>query len=329
MDGNQSGLDIPADDDGHLILLEFALSHYVAPAVVLIGTIANLTVLVILRQTVFQRNMVSYNMAYIAITNLLYLLFIGIDWLVQVTTTRQLQNWSNESCRLWMFLYNIVSNARIWFTVVILIKFYWVATRPWPKCSLCSPKGLSVCIVGGLVTVSVHAMWLYMYEDQSGCFLAFWKHEVYPEVWQWVCTSVFSILPLSLLAVFILLTLLRIYQHGALQNRCRLNAYDLTSTILEQAVFEFLFVLFTTVTDIVTVTYPVSWLQNGNWDATLQILHLICNVINLIQTTTLFMLCLIFSSTFRQEFLQICKRKTNSMTSENVELRSDTDNSLH
>lgn len=287
-----------------------------------------------------------------AVTNIVFLLLVGVDWIFLITTKRHFQNWANETCRLWTFIYTTVSNARIWFAVVMVREKYNVLVKSWTG-SLWTPpillshKAPIVCVVVGLVVVSAHSMWLYMYNEQSGCFLTFWEHEIYPVVWQWVSTCVYTVIPLALLAVFIPHTIYNIYKHGttlrkysrALRKYSKLlitkkgkedqlkQEYVLIYATLAVAISEFVCVLLVTVTDIVTVTYPSPWSQQGNWETNLRHLQLLCTAINWTQATTLLPLCLIFSSTFRHKFLQIFMKDLNRKPSRDhdVELTKDSD----
>lgn len=312
-------------DDKELVsLIERVGLFYLPPVVVIAGSLANVIALCIFRKQTFRSKNITNYISCFAIANLVYLqLLPGMNWVSMVTGSGLVHHISDELCRICTFLDTSIYYCRIWFAVVMVIDRYIALTNAIPgsllRMILSSCKLTTSGVVVAIVSCSVHAMWLYTLT--SGCFLSYGDDDVFPFLWQWISECLYSFIPLFLLAIFIPWTIFitvtvdrrqKSFQDGQdmtqrTENNEIVARHILTHAVLVEASIQFVVLLFHTIVKIVILTYPPSWLQNGDWITCQRYLHIFSTALQDFSAATLLASCIMFSKLFRKTVFRVLK----------------------
>ncbi|XP_069112873.1 cysteinyl leukotriene receptor 2-like [Argopecten irradians] len=293
--------------------LNTIFTFYMPPILILIGSIGNILTLIVLRQKTFKPYSISFYVSSYAIANLLTLyLFLGSEWIAEVADEKTIDNRSDWLCRLWQFIMRVISFSGIWFVVAMVIDRYIVIWHPWKVSSMCTifmAKFAAVIIIVGLVVVSIHAMWTY--ELMNHCFPLHNENDIHAMIWPWMSASFYSYIPLALLFTFNVLIVTGLCLKRPVKHTHNLGPHQmvLTHTTLALSTIYFLLVLPPTVMNVINKTFPPSWLQDSQLMLQIERARISTYFMAWVNTVILFCLCLLFSRTFRGEFLEIVTSK--------------------
>lgn len=299
---------IPEQDDTPSIQkLEIAMTTWVPPILIFLGSIGNILTVLVMRRTPFCNISMSFYVAAYAVASLITLyLFLGSEWIAFMASVKTIDNQTDWLCRLWQFISRAITYSSIWFVVAMTIDRYiiiWQSKHVNSMCTLFMAKFVVVIIMVGLVVVSIHAMWLYELMEQ--CFF-FHNEDLHALIWPWMSASFYSFIPLSLIFIFDIAILtglcLKRPSKGRHQEQ---QPMVLTYTTLGLSMVYFIFVIPPTVINVVDSTYPPSWLHDRFFMIQLAKARIVSHYMAWVNTVTIFYVCLFFSRTFRQELFDM------------------------
>ncbi|XP_005089826.1 uncharacterized protein LOC101845814 [Aplysia californica] len=180
------------------------LFRYASPVVIVLGNISNLMALFVLQRKKLRRSSVCFYLSAYAVANLCVLDFLlAVAWVCFVFQKPYVTFLADWTCRLWMFLTNVMTFSGIWFVVVMNIdRLIYLTSKTKAKsyCTAFAAKTIVIFVVIGLVVVSIHAMWTYALQPQ-GCFVSYQQQDLHTIIWPWWSAAVYSYIPLSLLLI--------------------------------------------------------------------------------------------------------------------------------
>lgn len=244
------------------------LLRYMTPVVIVTGNLSNLLALFVLRRKKLSRNSVCFYMCAYAVANLLTLnLMLGIGWFCFAFNKIYVSNLTDWSCRLWSFLTNVITYSGIWFVVAMNIdRLLFTLSRSSAQghCSVFSAKAAVTAIVIGLVVVSIHAMWTFELQPH-GCYVPFQQGDIHILIWPWWSATVYTYLPLFLIIsinlVHIVALLLKYFQEIHSSPQVDANKDTFVVTVIVVSMSFFLLAVPATVTNILDIHMPSSWLS--------------------------------------------------------------------
>ncbi|GFO46717.1 FMRFamide receptor-like [Plakobranchus ocellatus] len=251
------------------------LLKYVNPMLIILGNISNLIALIVLRRKKFKRSSVCFYLGAYAVANLLVLnLMLGLSWMFYIFETKHVTFIADWTCRLWMFLSNVITYSGIWFVVAMNVdRLIYISSRANAQahCTRFSAKVVVTLIVILLVVVSIHAMWTYELRVH-GCFVAFERNDLHTIIWPWWSAAVYSYIPLSTLIVLnviqIAVPCVRHFRHGNSTGwgnmSSRIDTEGTDNFVLAALVISLHFFFLTvpaTVINVLDIHLPSSWLQ--------------------------------------------------------------------
>lgn len=203
-----------------------------------------------------------------AVANLLTLnLMLGIGWFCFAFNKIYVSNLTDWSCRLWSFLTNVITYSGIWFVVAMNIdRLLFTLSRSSAQghCSVFSAKAAVTAIVIGLVVVSIHAMWTFELQPH-GCYVPFQQGDIHILIWPWWSATVYTYLPLFLIIsinlVHIVALLLKYFQEIHSSPQVDANKDTFVVTVIVVSMSFFLLAVPATVTNILDIHMPSSWLS--------------------------------------------------------------------
>ena len=287
---------------------------YILPSMIAVGAIGNVFTLILFCRGKQKRLSVSVYMSAYCIGNLSNLFFIyGMHLITVAGGLPELSNLSSWGCSLSMFATQIIQYCSVWFVVGMTIDRYIAACHPSSAVSMCTVFMAKVAIgiiLIGLVVVSVHAMWIYDLDKCGVCRLnndvenLNMKEENHLHLQIWILQSAiaYAYLPLLILLVLNILLIFGLcFQHSSSSTSAQDNvSTEYTNTVVAISVTHFTLLLPSTIVNIVFVSGAEVTLSHQT-GLTFDYMQRI----NLINT---FLICVIFSRSFRQEIRNVCRQ---------------------
>ena len=295
--------------------IDIALTFYIPPILIPLGTFSNIFTFIIAQRKVFRGLSSSFYLSCYCIANLLTLyLFLGAQWITDMSDVKPVEMQTDWLCPVWQFVIRVVSYSGIWFIVAMSIDRYIIVWHPWKVSSMCTKfiaKFVGVIIVVGLVVISVHAMWTFKLMA-NGCYTWDSVDDLHAIMWPWMSTSFYSFIPLTLLFVFFVLILTglclkRPYKHHDHDSHGQ-NYLIFTNVTLGLAGTYFALTLPPTIINIVHTTFPPSWLQDQEFLQQIHQASMVGLLLGWANTVTVFPICLLLSQTFRSELMDIVRK---------------------
>lgn len=204
---NSPGIIYPAEDE-----LQTVLYTYFMPLFICLGLIGNsLSCFAVTRSPLRSISISVYLFAY-NLSNIITLIFnCGLQWCVDMLQIAHFSTHSEVSCRIWQFVFRIMTYSGIWFVVCLSIDRYIAMWHPHQAQSMCNPfmaKIAIVCTFTGLTVVSIHSMWLYQLYH-GWCYIDI-SRDANHEVWLWVSGMLYSLVPLIIIFFFGNLLIIRL-----------------------------------------------------------------------------------------------------------------------
>ena len=289
--------------------LEIAMTTWLSPILIILGSIGNILTVLVMRRTPFCHFSISFYISAYAITSLITLyLFLGSEWIAFMAKVKTIDNQTDWLCRLWQFISRAITYSSIWFVVAMTIDRYiiiWQSKHVPSMCTLFMAKFVAVIIMVGLVVVSIHAMWLH--ELMGQCYF-FHTEDLHAVIWPWMSASFYSFIPLTLIFIFdvSILTGLLLKRPTKSRHQEQLPMV-LTYTTLSLSMVYFVFVITPTIINVVDRTYPPTWLKDRQFMIQLAKARIIGHYMAWVNTITIFFVCILFSRTFRHELLDMLK----------------------
>ncbi|KAK3772977.1 hypothetical protein RRG08_036311 [Elysia crispata] len=251
------------------------LVKYANPMLIILGNISNLVALIVLKRKKFKRSSVAFYLAAYAVANLLVLnLMLGLSWMFYIFELKHVTYIADWTCRLWMFLSNVVTYSGIWIVVAMNVdRLIYLTPRSNTQahCTRFSAKVVVVVIIILLIVVSIHAMWTYELR-MHGCFVAFERNDLHTIIWPWWSAAVYSYIPLfSLIALNVVQAAVLCMRYcrqgdgtawGVIVSR--FDAEGMDNFVVTAAVISLHFFFLTvpaTVINVLDIHLPSSWLQ--------------------------------------------------------------------
>lgn len=281
--------------------------RYMTPVVIIIGDLSNLLALFVLRRKKLRRYSVCFYMSAYAIANLFILnVMFGISWICFTFNKRYVTNLADWSCKLWSFITNVITFSGIWFVVAMSIdRLLYTTSR---SSSVFSAKATVTAIMTGLVVVSIHAMWTYELQPQ-GCYIPFQQEDAHIIIWPWWSATVYTYLPLFL--IFILnivhpVALCITHARGTNSSHQDPTADSFVLTVIVVSVSFFLLTVPATVTNILDIHLPSSWI-NVDLVARLELTKKITELLSSLNYVLFGVQLLLCSGEFRREFVALLR----------------------
>ncbi|KAK2162972.1 hypothetical protein LSH36_88g01000 [Paralvinella palmiformis] len=185
-----------------------SIKLYSLPLFVVVGSIGNMACFAVLSQKNAMKSSMSFYMAALMIlhTAVLYM-GCGLEWYSFVTHKIHFLHTVDWFCRFFNFSFSVIRCAAWWILVAMTIDCYldvWCPVKAQYMCTLFIAKFITTSIFVWLVSLHVHAMWIY--EVKNGmCMLDTSRQDFETIVWPWI-TAIFShYLPILLVLIFVVL----------------------------------------------------------------------------------------------------------------------------
>lgn len=287
------------------------ISRFMTPVIIVLGNVSNLLALFVLRRKKLRRNSVCFYMCAYAVANLFVLNFmLGIAWICYAFNTRYVAILTDWSCRLWTFLTNVITYCGIWFVVAMNIdRLLYTTTRSasQSQCTVFSAKAAVTAIMTGLVVVSIHAMWTYELQPH-GCYIPFEQEDVHIIIWPWWSATVYTYLPLFLIFALNIAHAVALcvsyHRRPHTPPQTDNNRDSFVVTVIVVSVSFFLLTVPATVTNILDIHMPSSWL-NVDLVARMELTKKINEVLSSLNQVLFGVQLLVCSREFRREFVAL------------------------
>ena len=234
---------VPEHQDGDGLIT--VLYTYFMPVFICIGLIGNgLSCYAVTRPPLKISSIAVYVFAY-NVSNIITLIFnSGLQWCFDMLQVTHFMNNSEVSCRIWQFVFRLMTYSGIWFVVCLSIDRYIAMWLPHHAQSMCNPfmaKIAIVCTFTGLTVVSCHSMWLYQIY-RGWCYLDI-TWDTNHELWLWVSGMLYSLVPLLIIFFFgnLLIVRLCLKHRGNLLPDSSDVDMDLTYFVMILSMLYFLF----------------------------------------------------------------------------------------
>ncbi|XP_069133276.1 atypical chemokine receptor 2-like [Argopecten irradians] len=301
---NESFVDYTSMTDSTLHDLRNSFLLYVLPTVVVVGTIGNLLTIVIIKKTKLREFSVGFYLYVYAIDNLLTIyMAYGLTWLSHIAGIPEVENLSNWVCRLWSFVYRMVMHSGIWFVTAALIDRYISIAHPDKAMMMCQvfmSKIAVLIIMIGMVFVSVHGMWSYELNLGGVCFPYL---DLHFKIWHWTSALCYAFIPMSvliLLSMVILCGMFTRHQNPRVTMRDT-DPSDLVTLVLSLALTFLVLSLPATILNIIYMNLPYEYLLDHDFMNRFEIVQHVTDGMTCGNPAILFFVCVVFSSSFRQE----------------------------
>ena len=236
---------------------------YVSPILVALGTVSNLLTYCVLKHRLMRQYSVYFYMALYTLANLLSLILTcGVEWIVHVTKSNHIAIQADWICRLWTFITNIFCNAPTWLIVLMVFdRFIYVCIPSKVRniCTVFTAKVLTCCVAVCLVTIDIHALWIYDRDYLSKiCSIGVYEHDVFPKIWIFIAATFHTYLPMILVIILDFLIALQ----AIMRARQNLNSNysplqkQLTTTVLSVSITYLVLTLPHVITNIIQVVNP-------------------------------------------------------------------------
>ncbi|GFR65843.1 FMRFamide receptor-like [Elysia marginata] len=293
------------------------LVKYANPMLIVLGNISNLLALIVLRRKKFKRSSVAFYLAAYAVANLLVLnLMLGLSWALYIFELKHVTYIADWTCRLWMFLSNVITYTGIWIVVAMNVdRLIYLTPRSNTQahCTRFSAKVVVVVIVVLLIVVSIHAMWTYELR-RHGCFVAFERNDLHTIIWPWWSAAVYSYIPLfSLIALNVVQAVVLCLHYfrqgdgtawGVVVSRYDSEGMDnFVLTAMTISLHFFFLTVPATVINVLDIHLPSSWLQ-VDVIARIELAKKITEQMSSLNHSLLGLHLLLCSPDFRREFAQ-------------------------
>ena len=316
-------------EDDELITV---LYTYFMPIFICIGLIGNgLSCYAVTRAPLKSSSISVYVFAY-NISNIITLIFnSGLQWCFDMLQVTHFMNSSEVSCRIWQFVFRLMTYCGIWFVVCLSIDRYIAMWLPHLAQGMCNPfmaKIAIVCTFTGLTVVSCHSMWLYQF-SHGWCYIDI-SRDANHELWLWVSGMLYSSVPLLIIFFFGNLLIIRfcLKHRGNLLPDSSDVDMDLTYFVMILSMLYFLFNFPATIIGIIRQ----AWQHDDTVVMKLNRAYFVSQFIAWINHSCPFFILLGCSKTFRtilsnipEHILDSCYRCIRRR-SENSELMSVEDN---
>ena len=296
------------------------LVKYANPMLIILGNISNLVALIVLRRKRFKRSSVAFYLAAYAVANLLVLnLMLGLSWVFYIFELKHVTYMADWTCRLWMFLSNVITYTGIWIVVAMNVdRLIYLTPRANTQahCTRFSAKVVVVVIVTLLIVVSIHAMWTYELRVH-GCFVAFERNDLHTIIWPWWSAAVYSYIPLfSLIALNVVQAVvlcMRQVRHGDGtawgEVVTRFDSEGMDNFVLAAMAISLHFFFLTvpaTVINVLDIHLPSSWLQ-VDVIARIELAKKITEQMSSLNHSLLGLHLVVCSPDFRRELAKCCR----------------------
>ena len=302
-------VDVPAR-----VMVGKIVDYYVIPVLVLLGTLGNTLILVTTRQRNLSNWSICFYLAAYAIGNILILVpMSGLEWVCKMADWKYITHMSDWTCKLWQFLMHVIIYSGIWFVVAMLIDQFialWLPLKAMSMCTVFMAKFATIMIIVGLIVISIHAIWTYELFP-SGCYINHQPNDILTTVWPWVSLGFYFVLPLLLILFFILVLFIAVFRKNEWKKSSS-NYQVPTDVTLMTIALAMLYVLFAapaTVIQVIHMNLPNAWLHDAAFMHSFAIAHDICSFVVHLNPALSCLICITFSSTFRNELRDFIKNK--------------------
>ena len=187
------------------------LKTFIPPILFLIGGTGNILSYLTLKRKAMHKSSTYVYMASLSLSNTL-ILYIGCgsDWVSHISSKKHVANQADWICRLWMFAFNVIMYSASWLVVAMTIdRFVWLyyPLRAPHVCTSFVAKVITIIILIGLVTVSIHAMWTYEMTGR-GCSVDPNHKDFHRTVWPWISASLYTYVPILIMFIFNILNVI-------------------------------------------------------------------------------------------------------------------------
>ena len=229
------------EEDG----LQTVLYTYFVPLFICLGLIGNTLSCFASTRTPLKAFSISIYLFAYTLSNIVTLIFnSGLQWCFDMLEVAHFSTRSEVSCRIWQFLFRLMTYSGIWFVVCLSIDRYIAMWHPHRSQFMCNPFMAKIAIVStltGLTVVSIHSMWLYQLY-QGWCYIdSSW--DLNHEVWLWVSGMLYGLVPLLIIFFFgnLLIIRLCLKHRGSLLPDSSDVDMDLTYFVVILSMLYFLF----------------------------------------------------------------------------------------
>lgn len=283
---------------------------YILPIFVIVGTIGNvLTLAVYSRETLRMFSVTLYLVAYSVENTLVLFLVYGGSWVSMVTPYPEVENLSDWGCRVWQYVHRMLMHYNIWILVAVTLdRYIYVCHRHRANnfCTKFISKAALILIGIGVTVVSIHAMWTYELRDGHCLPVMQSLHYV---IWNWFSASCLTFVPLLLLILLDILLVVGLCTQSKQVPVCRKDEIcsDLTITVLGLSLIYLTFALPATIVNIVYYILPRSSFADASFMHGLKWATYITNFMSCVNQCLLFVICVLFSASFRKELKNLLR----------------------
>ena len=289
---------------GTICRLQNDLYKYILPVIVVTGSIGNTATLLVFRKGKFGKMSVGVYMYAYSVINLVNLFLIfGQSWVADTFELESIGNLSEWTCKVWNFLYRVMTYSCVWFIVALTVDRYICVCHSLDAKRLCTVFLANITVVFilvGLIFVSVHAMWSHANLDGKCTIYPY--DDLHITIWRWVSMSSYCFIPFIALFLLDARLIIAIWRKRKKLMKSQ-RSYTFTSATLAISVMYLLLNLPATITNI---------MEYSEGSSRLSMERAISDFLSCGNPTIFFFMCLIFSKTFRSELVLLLRKKAKT-----------------
>ncbi|KAH3772461.1 probable G-protein coupled receptor 139 [Dreissena polymorpha] len=186
-----------------------AISLYVPPFLLLMGTFGNVIAFIILRNKAMSRQSTNLYLAALALADSL-VLFVGLfrRWMGDVLGV-DIQSETAWLCKTVSVLALSGSQFSVWLIIAVTIERYIVVSHPLHASRYCNPsraKRVIALIASIFLSLNIHFAWTMTTHEKSNgfkeCIPTKSFHYLVVTIWPWIDATLYALLPFLLIVIF-------------------------------------------------------------------------------------------------------------------------------